>query len=54
MMPLRKIIGLFVLGTLLALTVLPALAHGGAQVAPSNTVEQFGPDHDINSDSNSN
>lgn len=47
-MSLRKIIGLFVLGTLLTLAVLPALAHGGAQI-PLSTPLQYGQEHDGNS-----
>ena len=45
---LRNIIGLFVVGVLLTFTVLPALAHGGAQ-ATLTTIAQLWTRHEINS-----
>jgi len=43
MASVRKVLGLLVLGTLLTLAALPALAHSGAQ-APNNTPSVYVPD----------
>ncbi|HEV2357869.1 MAG TPA: hypothetical protein VGZ23_09710 [bacterium] len=49
MQSVRKAVGLFVLGVVLALAASPALAHGsGAPIAPViNGVSIDGPDHEL-------